>query len=1198
VNQPDYKNLETETIQLAEKWQEEANRLLSPKEKSFQKRIKKLLTHKTDKFFLNRMIDRCFRTTNNHRIADQVSRLMMRYGVPSFFSIPERLMAYGFLCAGRYLPFFTVPVMIKRIMKESSDVILPEEEEALHQHLDKRRTEGVRMNLNHLGEAILGEEQARAHLTTYLADLANPEIENISVKISTIYSQILPIAFDTAVAVISRRLERLYSEAQNNTFVRADGTKAHKFVNLDMEAFQDLEITAKAFMTALDQKDLVQCFAGIALQAYLPDSVNVQKMITEWAKKRVKDGGSPVRIRLVKGANLEMEKVEASIRNWPLAPFNTKADVDACFKRMVEYGLRPENAEAVNIGIASHNLFDLAWASLLAEKRNVTLWFGFEMLEGMADHMRRAIMKDGKDMLLYAPVTHEDQFTSAIAYLVRRLDENTGDENFLRYICDLKPGSSDWGYLKRQFKESLKMTDINRNITNRFQDRNRGDGNLQGAFHEGLFINEPDTDWSLSVNREWADGIREKWQKTMGDDSEKIPAVVSGNEIFDKRKTSHCADRGSDKVIHVAEFALADKDDIQAAVKTAAKDPDGWRKKNVEQRHEVLSRVADELRKARGDLIGAAASGTGKIFTEADVEVSEAIDFVEYYPLSVRTIDSIHNLRHTGKGVGLVITPWNFPIAIPCGGIAAALAAGNTVIFKPASAAVLPAWHLCQCFWKAGVSKNVLQFLPCQGDQAGALLAGHPDVDFIIFTGGTETAVSMREKSPDTYFAGETGGKNATIVTAIADRDQAVKNIIHSAFSNSGQKCSATSLLILEKEVYEDTDFKNQLIDASKSLKTGTPWAFESRVGPLIHPPEGDLKNAIETLAQDEEWALKPEKTDNNSCLWSPGIKWAVNPGSYSHMTEFFGPVLSVMCAKNLNHAVELVNQTGYGLTSGIESLDEREQEYWIETIQAGNLYINRGTTGAVVLRQPFGGMGRSAVGCGIKAGGPNYVLQFMNFRDIGFPITGAVDKKTPLLELMDEWFISVKNNGFDHDDIEMLKIIAAVKNYHYAFDTHFFKTKDYFHLRGQDNLLRYRPTGKIIIRLHENDSLFEILGRIAASKVSGCECCVSIPSGLANAAVSFLENIDGKNFLGDSEMIHQTDQDLIGMLDTKVRIRYASGDRISDEVLNAAASGGFYLSSTPVLMEGRIELLQYLREQSICHDYHRYGNLGERAVE
>ena len=248
----------------------------------------------------------------------------------------------------------------------------------------------------------------------------------------------------------------------------------------------------------------------------------------------------------------------------------------------------------------------------------------------------------------------------------------------------------------------------------------------------------------------------------------------------------------------LARHALAENEDVTLALRAARSDPDGWRKLSHGERHRILSNVARELRRARGDLIGAAAANTGKVFIESDPEVSEAIDFAEFYPFAAKSFHDFENLNCRGKGVGLVISPWNFPIAIPCGGILAALASGNTVIFKPASAAVLVGWQLCSAIWKGGVSRNVLQFLPCSGKQTGTLLARHPDVDFIIFTGGTETGLSIFKENHGLFLAAKTGGKNATIVTAMSDRDQAIKNVIHSAFSNSGQKCSATSLLILE----------------------------------------------------------------------------------------------------------------------------------------------------------------------------------------------------------------------------------------------------------------------------------------------------------------------------------------------------------------------------------------------------------------
>ena len=318
------------------------------------------------------------------------------------------------------------------------------------------------------------------------------------------------------------------------------------------------------------------------------------------------------------------------------------------------------------------------------------------------------------------------------------------------------------------------------------------------------------------------------------------------------------------------------------------------------------------------------------------------------------------------------------------------------MILKPASDAVLPAWQLCQCFWRGGVSRKTLQFLPCAGNRAGRQLVNHAGVNAVILTGGTETALNMLHDKPSMHLLAETGGKNATIVTAMADRDQAIKHVVHSAFSHAGQKCSATSLLLLEAEVYDDAKFKHSLCDAVNSITVGSAWKLETKMGPLIRPPSGDLENGLKVLEPHESWAVLPRRLENNPSLWSPGVKYGVQPGSYTHMTEFFGPVLGVMRFEKLSQAIDMVNQTGYGLTSGLQSLDDREQEQWQSQIRAGNLYINRTTVGAIVLRQPFGGMGKSVFGPGMKAGGPNYVALLMDFTDAGVAISHPLDPAIP----------------------------------------------------------------------------------------------------------------------------------------------------------------------------------------------------------
>lgn len=1182
----------------AEAWQNRANTLLTSEERAVQEQMRKLLTHPMDKVVLTRLIDQSFRSRDNRRVADQVNAILTSHGVPDFFSRVEKLLVQMFLGLGRHVPSLSVPKMIERMRQDSSRAIIAGEAEALRAHLRKRRREHVRMNINHLGEAVLGEQEAARRLATYIKDMQDPDIEVISVKISTIYSQISSLAMAHSVGVLVERLTALYRQARQNSFTREDGTRVPKLVNLDMEEYRDLEITTKAFIDTLEQLEFKDYKAGIVLQAYLPDSFAIQQELTGWARRRVADGGSPVMLRIVKGANMEMEKLESALFNWPLATYDNKLEVDANYKRMVQYGMQPENARAVNLGIASHNLFELAFAREMAKSNGVEDCFHFEMLEGMADHVRRAISESDEQMLLYAPVASRDEFINAIAYLVRRLDENTSKDNFLRYAPHLKVDSEPWRFLKAQFLASCAFTDQAGRKPHRVQNRNiETFAGKTGTYHEGEFNNEPDTDWALAANRRWAHGIRDRWMKTDANKAVHIPLVVAGRDIFDDREIRECLDPSQlPKQIRVADFRPATRQDIDDAVAAAKADPDGWRALTMNRRHRMLSRVAVELRKARGDLIGAAAADTGKIFTEADVEVSEAVDFAEYYPFSARCFTENKGLKALGKGVGAVVSPWNFPIAIPCGGITAALAAGNTVIFKPSSDAVLAAWVLCQCFWRAGISKNTLQFVPCTGGSEGSYLVTHVDVDFVILTGGTQTGMAMLDQKPGIFLSAETGGKNATVVTAMADRDQAIKNVIYSAFGNSGQKCSATSLLILEKEIYDDPAFKRQLSDAARSFKVGSAWEFESRMGPLIRPPSGQLQQALATLEQGETWALQPEMIQGNPQMWTPGIKYGVRPGSITHMTEFFGPLLGVMRAENLNHAIELVNQTGYGLTCALESLDEREQHRWKAAVKAGNLYLNRGTTGAVTLRQAFGGMGKSALGPAIKAGGPNYVTQFMNFKETAPPRVPAIGKEDALLRMALEWRRKLIWGRLQPYAEDLARTIRAVKSYRYHWEAEFGVEKDYFHIRGQDNIHRYLPLGAVGIRLHPNDSLFETLARIAAARIAGNTAVLSIPEDLNNSVTLFLDRTEAQELLEAMPIRRQSDEELIASFEVLQRIRYAAPDRVPQSVLKAAAATGYYIARAPVLMEGRLELIHYVQNQNVCNNYHRYGNLGERT--
>jgi RHH-type proline utilization regulon transcriptional repressor/proline dehydrogenase/delta 1-pyrroline-5-carboxylate dehydrogenase len=579
------------------------------------------------------------------------------------------------------------------------------------------------------------------------------------------------------------------------------------------------------------------------------------------------------------------------------------------------------------------------------------------MLEGMANHQRRALFELTGNMLLYAPACKQEDFTNAIGYLVRRLDENTGPDNFLRHAFNIEVGSDDWNELEQQFIAALAAKDSVSSGPRRTQ--NRLTPSAPGSAGGFLpFRNEADTDWSLPQNDDWATTIINNWQNRHGSQASEVPLVIGGKELVNDRAIRDSLDPSRPKAV-VARYRQATEADIDHAVDVARADPDDWRRRPFVERVAILHQAAAEFAEARGDLMGAMLAEGGKTPAESDPEVSEAIDFCRFYADSAQFFHEQPGITAQGRGVVVVVSPWNFPLAIPTGGVAAALAAGNTVILKPASDTVLIAYHLCQCFWRTGVPKSALQFAPCSGGTVGARLVSHAGVDAIVLTGGTETAAEMLRKKPTMHLIAETGGKNATIVTALSDRDQAIKNVLHSAFSHSGQKCSATSLLILESEVYHDAKFRAALCDAVGSLRVGSAWDLSTKMGPLIRPPSGVLETSLKELEPGEEWVVMPRlHVNDNPSLVSPGVKWGVQPGGFTHCTELFGPVLGVIEARDLDDAIDLVNATGYGLTSGLESLDDREQELWCNRIRAGNLYINRSTTGAIVLRQPFGGMG------------------------------------------------------------------------------------------------------------------------------------------------------------------------------------------------------------------------------------------------
>lgn len=1157
----------SEVLEWAKQFLDKAEKELTPEEVKEQKKYASLIQTPANKTLLSKMLDESSQVRDKSLVVKRMKLLIEEYGIPDFFNSFDKFQLKLFMNFGFLAPGIAVPLFNRRLRKETNKIIISEERPKLTDHLSGRWNSNIGQNVNLLGEVVLGDGEANNRYQHYLEALKEPDINYISIKLSGIYAQIHPLSYEQNKKELCELVASIYRQAIKYPYTDQSGVSKPKFVNLDMEEYKDMDLTLDVFITVLSMPEFKDYTAGIVVQAYLPDAGLLQKELLKFAKERYAAGGAPLKMRLVKGANLQMESIISSLRGWENPVLPSKVEVDANYMHILDVAMQPENAEALHIGVASHNFFSIAYAHLLSQKNGVAEYVTFEMLEGMANHLPRVMRSLDKQIILYTPVVKKEHFLNAISYLVRRLDENTGKDNFLSYSFNLKMDSPQWKFLVEQFLSAYELKDKITAEPRRKQDRNKSSEPVKDM---NTFHNEPDTDLDLPQNRQWALNALYKWGMTINDKNFIIPVQIGDKEVLTEHKRKYY-DRSRNDEVCFCEANLSTLDQIKEVISIAKADKPEWRKTDINKRNEILHKVADNLSAKRGDLIGCMAAITGKTFMEGDVEVSEAIDFCRFYPISMRHFEELETVSYTPKGIISVIPPWNFPLAIPVGGVASALAGGNTVILKPATVALPIAWEFAKCFWDAGVPKDTLQVV-CSADRSSLnYLTAHPSIKHVILTGGTDTAFRLLENSPRTPLSAETGGKNAIILTANGDQDHAILNIVSSAFSNAGQKCSACSLLLVDKKTYEDENFKSKLKDAVTSMRTGSVWDTMNMVGPMITNENDKLLHAIEHLEEGESWLVAPEFLDDKKYILKPTVKWGVKPTSFTFKNELFAPLLSVVCIDDLEQGIEYANSSEYGLTAGLQSLDENEHQIWKNKIEAGNLYINRGITGAIVNRQPFGGMKRSAFGGGIKAGGPNYVSCFVEFTEK--EIATPASTKSPLSE-----FVS--------DEREKNRLNYANESYKKAWEIEFSQERDINHIYGEENIFRYLPLKNIALRV-ENDELSDVLLVLYAAHIAKTPVTVSISADdkklpiIERAAATIV----GTRVIVQDELAFAED------MNKYERIRTCSAE-VSDAIYNKAAELGKHIASDKPLVEGRLELLHYLKEQSIAYEYHRYGSI------
>ncbi len=917
-------------IALVDEWLRKAEDLETRQDRATMSQLGDLVADEEGVGFVMKFVDRVARPDDNKVAASQLAAIVASEDrLPKFLSPIDKAMLTVGAKIAPLLPAVVIPLAQRRMRSIVGHLVAPADPVALGKHLGTQREDGYDLNVNMLGEAVLGEKEANARLQQLIGVLEVPDVDYVSVKLSAIASQINHWSYQSSLERVSRRLADLVDAAS--------AVSPPTFINFDMEEYHDLELTVDAFKRVLDEPNRQHLDAGIVLQAYLPDVFAILQDLVSWSNARNAVGGGTVKIRLVKGANLAMEKVDAAMHGWPQAPFSSKIESDASYRRCLDWVLTEENLSGTRLGLASHNLFDVAWAKLVADSRDVADRVQFEMLQGMAPGQAKAVnLATASDaagsMLLYTPAVSDDDFDVAIGYLFRRLEENAAPENFMRKLFDLKPGSKAFDDEAAFFRKGAELRHSVDLSVRRTQNRS-----APSPPHDisQRFRNEPDTDPNLPANRAWI---------------ESLP-----NAPFQPCRTELT------ETVQALQFKI--DQGRSGAAKWAAVDP--------AERRVILHRVGDELAKRRGDFISTMMHEASKTISEGDNEVSEAIDFARWYADRGVELNQVDGASFDPHGLVAVVPPWNFPTAIVAGGVLSSLAAGNGVILKPAPETPRTAEIVAEACWAGGVPVDAMQFVRTPDNEVGQHLV--ESADAVILTGSTETADLFRSWNPKLKLYAETSGKNALIITPSADLDLAAEHLVRSAFGHAGQKCSAASLAILVGDVATSDRFRRQLRDAVTSLGVGSPTDLDTDIAPLVGGVNDRLGRASETLEPGESWLVEPKLVDG---AMSPGVRDGVKVGSWFHQTECFGPVLGLMAAESLDDAIGIANSSSFGLTGGIHTLDPNEAIHWAERIEIGNGYVNRPITGAIVQRQPFGGWKRSSVGPGAKAGGPNYLMQ------------------------------------------------------------------------------------------------------------------------------------------------------------------------------------------------------------------------------
>jgi RHH-type proline utilization regulon transcriptional repressor/proline dehydrogenase/delta 1-pyrroline-5-carboxylate dehydrogenase len=847
--------------------------------------------------------------------------------------------------------------------------------------LGRLRNEKFAFTVDILGEATVSEDEADEYHRSYMGlldqlnraqktwkslgagdsglDWGHAPKVNISIKPSALYSQAKPTDFEGSVRAILSRLEPIAERAKD----------VGAFVCIDMEQFRYKEMTLELYRRLRSAPKFRNWpHLGVALQAYLGQTDRDLEKLLAWAKRE----GLPISIRLVKGAYWDYETVIAKQNGWEIPVYTVKAQSDAAFERLAEKIL--ENHDICRLACASHNIRSISAVMELAQALGVPdERYEFQVLYGMAEPVRKGLLNVAGRVRLYCPYGN---LLPGMAYLVRRLLENTANESFLR----------------QSFAEEAELDSLLESPLARLTGERRRSQPSPSREERSPFTNEPMVDFTRPEVRAAFPAALVEVRARLG---RTYPLLFGGREVrTDDTLASVNPAKPSEVIGHVCQAGRAE---IDQAVASAREAFPAWRDTSPSARANYLFRAAELARKRIFTLAAWQILEVGKQWDQAYADVTEAIDFLEYYGREMlrlagprrmgRAPGEVNHYLYQPKGLAVVIAPWNFPLAISCGMGAAAIVSGNCVLYKPSGLSPVVGYTLAELFRDAELPKGVFNYAPGRGGVIGDYLVEHPEVSLIAFTGSVEVGLQIIEKAAKVHpgqthikkVIAEMGGKNAIIVDDDADLDEAVVQVLSSAFGYQGQKCSACSRVIVVESICEK--FVRRLVQAARSIAIGPAEDPATYLGPVV---DGNARRRILEYIEigKREGKLLLHREGPEEGFYAPLAIFAdIRPEHRLAQEEIFGPILAVMKVKNFDEAIAWANSTRYALTGSVFSRSPRHLERARDEFRVGNLYLNRGCTGAIVERQPFGGFRMSGIGS--KAGGPDYLLQFMDPRTV-----------------------------------------------------------------------------------------------------------------------------------------------------------------------------------------------------------------------